>query len=106
MAGWGAPDTDAFWGASVHWNTYLNQWVMLMNHSCCTPGWPQEGIYISFATDITQPGAWTVPQKVLDGGPWYPQVMGMNEGENDKEAGERVRLFVGASSEWELVFSR
>jgi hypothetical protein len=106
VTGWGAPDTDAFWGASVHWNTQLNQWVMLMNHSCCTPGWPQEGVYISFATDIAQPGAWTYPQKILEGGPWYPQVLGLTVGETDKEAGERVRLFVGAASEWELVFSR
>ena len=27
-------------------------------------------------------------------------------GETDKEAGERVRLFAGAWSEWELVFGR
>ncbi|MBK7926858.1 MAG: hypothetical protein IPJ98_04995 [Bryobacterales bacterium] len=106
VTGWGAQDTDAYWGPSVHWNTYLNQWVMLMNHSCCTPGWPQEGVYISFAADIAQPGAWTRPQRILEGGPWYPQVLGMNEGETDKEAGDRARVFTGAWSEWELVFSR
>src|SRR2546423_7534504 len=40
--GWRRPNTDALWGPSVHWNTYLQSYVVLLNHVCCAPGWPQE----------------------------------------------------------------
>ena len=49
---WVSANTDAFWGPSVHWNTALNQFVVLLNHSCCSSGWPQEGIYLSTNPDV------------------------------------------------------
>jgi hypothetical protein len=97
--------TDAFWGPSIHWNTYLNKWVILMNRSCCEPGWPQEGIYIAYNEDLSNPRSWSKPQKLLPGGAWYPQVIGLGPGESDKEAGERSRLFIGGESRFELVFT-
>lgn len=102
---WVDPFTDALWGPSVHWNTHLRQWVMLMNKSCCTPGWPQAGVYVSFNGDISNPRSWTAPRKIVEGGNWYPQVLGLGEGETDKEAGQRPRLFVGGVSDYELEFS-
>ena len=47
---WHDDDTevDAFWGPSVHWNMYLGQYVMLLNHAK-DANWSQEGIYVSFA---------------------------------------------------------
>ncbi|MGQ9919529.1 MAG: hypothetical protein ACUVS7_19205, partial [Bryobacteraceae bacterium] len=56
---WNRENTDAFWGPSVHWNTALNRYVALMSHACCKPGWPQEGIYISFNPDLSDPAGWT-----------------------------------------------
>lgn len=103
---WQAADTDAFWGPSVHWNTYLQQYVVLMNRSCCSPEWPQEGIYLTMTRDIGDPSLWSAPVKVLDAGDWYPWVLGTGPGETSSEAGNPVRLFVRNASEWELVFRR
>src|SRR4029078_1644474 len=64
--GWQESNTDSFWGPSVHWNKYLEKYVVLMNRSCCSPGWPQEGIYLSVASDIADPASWTTPVKILE----------------------------------------
>lgn len=101
---WGEANTDAFWGPSIHWNTYLQRYVVLMNRSCCRPGWPQEGIYMVMNADLADPSGWTEPQKILGYDEWYPFVMGLGAGETSSEAGQRVRLFTRHHSEWELVF--
>jgi hypothetical protein len=44
-------------------------------------------------------------QKLLDGGRWYPQVMGLEPGTGtDRLAGERARFFMSGTSEHEIVF--
>ncbi len=103
---WNRPDTDSFWGPSLHWNTYLNQYVMLLNNSCCEPGWPQEGIYVSFNPDLSRPYGWTPPQKILDGdqAAWYPQVIGLEPDMTDKVAGQVARFYMSGDSRWEIVF--
>lgn len=101
---WQHPETDALWGPSIHWNTYLNSYVVLMNRSCCTPDWPQEGVYLSMNADLSDPTSWLAPVKIIDGGEWYPWVMGTAPGETSAQAGQTVRLFLRESSEWELVF--
>jgi hypothetical protein len=105
-AAWQRADTDAFWGPSVHWNTHIERFVVLLNRSCCRPGWPQEGIYLTMNADLANPAGWTAPQKLVEGGDWYPWVMGLNPGETSSEAGQLARLFIRHSSEWELVFHR
>jgi hypothetical protein len=108
---WVRRDTDSFWGPSVHWNTHLQQYVLLLNRSCCEPRWPQEGIYATFNPDISDPGGWTVPSRILPGGAigwragYYPQVMGEWPDGTDRQAGERVRLYVSGKSRWMLQFS-
>lgn len=102
--GWSDAAADAYWGPSIHWNTYLASYVILLNHACCSPGWPQEGIYIAFNPDLSHPLGWSGPQKILDGVSWYPQVIGVAEGETDKLAGQRVRLYVTGTSGAELIF--
>lgn len=103
---WSSPDTDALWGPSIHWNTVLNQYVMLLNRSCCAPGWPQEGIYISLNPDIGNPTGWSAPVKIMEGDAgWYPQVIGEGAGESDKLAGAVSRLYVYGVSNWELVLA-
>jgi len=104
---WQRPDTDAFWGPSVHWNTHLERYVMLLNRSCCRPEWPQEGVYISFAADLARPASWSPPRLLHRGGEWYPQVMGLDrqKRETDKLAGAVARFFMHGRSLHEIVFS-
>jgi hypothetical protein len=99
------PHDDAFWGASVHWNVSLQLYVMLLNRTK-DEQFAQEGIYVSFAARLDDPAAWTTPTKILDGGSWYPQVMGIETGEgSDKKAGARARLFLGGRSTQFIEFS-
>jgi hypothetical protein len=104
--GWQAEDTDAFWGPSIHWNTHLENYVVVMNRSCCHTGWPQEGIYLTMTADLSDPAAWSAPVKVLATGDWYPWVLGIGPGETSAEAGKTVRLFVRNFSEWQITFER
>jgi hypothetical protein len=95
---------DAYWGPSVHWNTHINQYVMLLNRAH-DETWGQEGIYLSTTTTLDDPRSWTPPQRLLAGGFWYPQVIGLEPGSGtDKLAGERARFFMGGMSEYEIVF--
>jgi hypothetical protein len=103
---WGAADTDAFWGPSVHFNRELGEYVVLLNRACCEPGWPSEGIYVTTNPDLANPAGWSAPAKIIDGGGWYPMAVGLGPGDTDKSAGARARLFLGSDSEWELVFRR
>lgn len=108
--GWETRDPDAFWGPSVHWNTHLNCYVMLLNHAAGEPGWSQEGVYISYSTDLSRPGSWSEPVRILDKSQFpgwyffYPQVMGLEPGGTDTLAGQTARLYVGGISKWEIDF--
>lgn len=105
---WHREDADAFWGPSIHWNTHLQQYVILLNRAK-DKNWTQESVYVTFNRDLANPTAWSPPKKILgdlrrDG--WYPQVIGTNKErrETDKLAGRRARLFVRGESRWEIVF--
>jgi hypothetical protein len=102
---WEREDCDAFWGPSVHWNIHLKRYVMLLNRAKGA-GWIQEGVYVSYSDSIGDPTSWTAPQKILDGGAWYPQVIGIGEGlrGTDKLAGQCARFFMSGVSEYEIVF--
>lgn len=100
---WGRPDTDAFWGPSVHFNTALGLYVMLLNRSCCAPGWPQEGIYVSYSPNPADPASWKPPTQLVSAGNWYPQIVGLGPLDTDKRAGRTSRFFAGGYSEFELV---
>jgi hypothetical protein len=112
MIDWHEPDANAFWGAAVHWNTYLKQYVILLNRAK-DKDWHQEGIYVTFNGNLADPGGWTEPVKILDaaelrGLRWYPQVIGTDAAarETDRQVGRVARLFVHAQSYWEIVFLR
>ena len=97
-------DVDAFWGPAVHWNVYLEQYVMLLNHARDT-NWKQDGIYVSFNRRLDDPTGWSQPVKILSGGRWYPQVMGIEAGSGtDKVAGRWARFFMGGTSEHLIQF--
>lgn len=98
------PDNDAFWGPSVHWNTYLSKYVMLLNRTK-DDAFGQEGIYIAFGERLDDPASWSAPRRLLRGGSWYPQVIGLEVASgSDKEAGQRARLFLGGTSNYLIEF--
>jgi hypothetical protein len=106
-ASWQQPNTDAFWGPSVHWNTYLEQYVLLLNHSCCEPGFPQEGIYASYGTnDLSDPSKWSTPTRIMENSGWYPQVLGVGKEGTDRLAGRVARLYISGHSYWNIVFEK
>lgn len=106
---WHQVDTDAFWGPAIHFNTYLQQYVMLLNHAV-NAEWGTEGIYISFNPDLSNPQRWSAPQRLpLEmESPYlaYPQVIGLEAEGTDKVAGQVARLFFWGQSYWEIVFEQ
>lgn len=107
---WHRADADASWGPSIHWNSHLRQYVILLNRARDND-WTQEGIYVTFNGDLADPRTWTQPKKILGDlrkDQWYPQVIGLDhtKRETDKLAGNKARLFVRGQSLWEMVFKR
>jgi len=105
---WHRADADAFWGPSVHWNSHLGRYVMLLNRAI-DKDWTQEGVYVSFNDDLANPKRWSQPVKILGGlgrDQWYPQVLGIDPArrETDKVAGRLARLYVRGQSRWEIRF--
>lgn len=99
------PDPDAFWGPAVHYNRALRGWVMMLNR---TAGghrdFRQEGIYVSLSRALDDPLGWSPPMKIVAGGAWYPQAIGLGEGEGDTEAGTTARFFMAGFSAWQIHF--
>lgn len=92
------PGVAVPWGPSVHWNTYLQSWVMLFNKAGGDE-FEQEGIYVAFNPAIENPNGWSTPVRLLEGGRWYPQVIGTEPGQGtDKEAGAVARFYMGGTS--------
>lgn len=100
------PRNDAFWGASVHWNAYLEQYVMLLNRTA-DESFTQEGVYVSFSPSLDDPTQWSAPARLMSGGSWYPQVIGIERGEGtDKQAGKVARFFMSGVSTFFIEFQR
>ncbi len=76
---------------------------MLLNHAK-DDNFGQEGIYASFAPRLEDPRAWTAPVKILNGGRWYPQVVGLDDGGTDRVAGEWARFFMQGTSQHLIHF--
>lgn len=105
---WHQENVDAFWGPSIHWNTHLNLYVILLNRAI-DKEWKQEGVYVTFNRDLSDPNGWSTPKKILSGlrpTEWYPQVIGLSKEkrETDKLAGRVARLFARGESRWEIIF--
>lgn len=100
------PDNDVFWGPSIHWNTYLRLYVMMLNRAA-DEQFRQDGIYVSYSKTLADPTQWTAPMKLISGGQWYPQVIGEEHGVGtDRTAGSQARLFVLGRSDWVITFER
>jgi len=114
---WNRRDADAFWGPSVHWNSHVNMYVIFLNRAI-DGDWKQEGIYVTFNRDLSDPASWSSPRRILEQSEitsvpkmqagWYPQVVGTDtsQHETDKLAGRVARLFVHGKSVWEIVFAK
>jgi hypothetical protein len=101
-----ASAADVFWGPSIHWNTYLEQYVMLLNRAK-DDHFGQDGIYVSFSPTLADPDKWSAPVRILSGGSWYPQVIGTESGTGtDRQAGRRARFFMTGRSERFIEFER
>jgi hypothetical protein len=115
---WHGGNADLFWGPAIHWNSYLNTYVILLNHARDSK-MTQEGIYITYNSDLANPNGWNEPLKILSrdeimkairGLPtdvsigWYPQVIGTSKGETDKLCGRSGRFFMKGLSRLEIVF--
>ena len=98
--------SNVFWGPSIHWNTYLNQYVMLLNRAK-NDQFDQDGIYVSYSPTASDPARWTTPMKIWHGGGWYPQVLGTEIGSGtDRQAGKRARFFMTGRSDRVIDFER
>jgi hypothetical protein len=110
LRSWHSADgtAGAMWGPSVHWNTFLNEYVILLNHATSV-AFDNDGIYVAYAQALENVGEWSRPQKLLAGAGWYPQVFGLTgDAVTDKLAGQRARFYVFGTSvaELEFVFPR
>jgi hypothetical protein len=100
------PAVDAFWGPSVHWNTYLQQYVMLLNRAKDS-SFNEEGIYISYSPTLADPQSWTPPVKIMNGGRWYPQIVGGEPGSGtDRTSGQWGRFFDLGTSRHIIRFTK
>jgi hypothetical protein len=115
------PGGAMFWGPSIHWNTYLGMYVMLLNHAI-DPDLNTDGIYISFNRHIDDPTGWSRPKMILDRAEiqkvmqgvnlsptkmtngWYPEVIGDGPGETDSLVGKTGRLFLAGVSRLRITF--
>lgn len=105
VASWSSQWPDAYWGPSIHWNTHLQQYVILMNHA--NGGfWSQEGIYVTFNRDVSNPNGWSTPREIVVGGDWYPQVLGRggNFKGTDKLASGLASYVQGGISSQDIAF--
>jgi hypothetical protein len=101
----GNPAADAYWGSTLHWNTYLQQYVMLINRAS-DETFGMDGIYVAFSKTLADPADWSAPRKILNHGGWYAQVVGLEHDGTDKVAGRRARLFYDGRSEYFIDFER
>lgn len=112
-----SPTGGFHWGPSVSWNTYLNQWVMLMGHVTGS-SWKGSKIFISFNAnaDLSKGDnaqQWTKPKLLLDKPGytvWYPSLQPMNKKEDIENKytclrlGQEARLFYKAMNSDTAVY--
>jgi len=102
----GNSGVNVFWGPSIHWNTSIESYVMLLNQASSNE-WKQGGVYVSFNPRLGDPGGWTPPERLFQGGIWYPQVIGLTAGQGtDTVAGPVARFFLGGRSDYTITFGR
>ncbi len=105
--GWRHADPAGFWGPAIHYNRSLDAFVLLLNRTANGSGnFVQEGIYLSINETIDDPEGWSPPLQLVKGGAWYPQAVGLGEGQGDAVADSTARFFMGGFSAWNIEFFR
>jgi hypothetical protein len=102
VTGWAGPEFDVFWGPSVHWNTALGAYVVLLNRAV-DAAWGQGGVYLSVSRDLL---TWTSPVKLVETNAFYPQVVGIGPRGTDSSVGAVARLYVAGVSTFFLDFTQ
>lgn len=101
---WHEHRSDAFWGPSIHRNLALGCHVVLLNRTQ-GPDWTQDGAYVAFIDDIADPTSWSRPERLLEHGGWYIQVIGETALHGtDSLAGDAPRLFIHGHSSHIVAF--
>ena len=117
---WHRDDADIHWGPSIHWNTHLERYVILMSRAVDTK-MTGDGTWMFTADDLEDPASWGEPVRIIPrerissltaGGRvcngtthgWYPQVMGVEPGGTDTQCGRVGRLFLSGVSNAEIHF--
>ena len=97
---------DAFWGPSVHWNTAIEQYVMLLNRAK-DENYTQEGIYVSYAPRLDDPSLWTRAAEDIERRPLVPAGGRFVHWHRDRQArGRSPRFFMSGKSEWVINFTK
>lgn len=96
---------DVFWGPSIHWNTHLERYVMLLNKAK-DESFGQAGIYVAFNPTLEHAAGWSTPVRILEGGRWYPQVIGSEPGGGDSQAGHTALFFLQGRADHVIQFDR
>jgi len=97
---------DVYWGPSIHWNAHLESYVMLLNQAVSNE-WRQGGVFVSYNPRLDDPTGWSTPARLLSGGQWYPQVIGLDEGQGtDAYAAAIARFFMAGRSDYTIRFGR
>lgn len=104
--GWRHLDPDGFWGPAIHYNHDLDAYVMLLNHTAGGFGnLLQEGIYVSVNAGLGNPAGWSAPLRLVAGGAWYPQAVGLQPGGGDTRVAGAARFFMAGYSAWTVSFA-
>jgi len=73
---WTSAQNNGYWGPSVHWNSDLQKFVVLMDRSK-GGNYETEGVYMTNTASLDDPRSWVEPRLIIaDGQGWYPQVIG------------------------------
>lgn len=105
--GWRHRDPAAWWGPAIHYNRDLGLFVMLLNWTENGDGdIVQSGVFVSFSEDLVDPAGWSTPRKIVEGGSWYPQAIGLGPNDGDASAGAEARFFMSGYSAWAIRFCR
>ena len=76
--------TQRVWGPTVHWNTYLNRYVFLLNRAS-NARWSQVGAYAAFAGNLDEPLPGPSPRSSATAGTGTFQAIGTDAGRRETD---------------------
>jgi hypothetical protein len=103
---WTSANNNGYWGPSVHWNSDLNKFIVVMSRSI-GGNYTTGGIYMTYTTSLDNPASWTMPKLIISQNQgWYPQVIGDPSIKGtDKLSGSQARYFDQGKSNLLIVFT-